>query len=238
MKITAHRGVSSLAPENTLAAYLKAAEMGVEWIEIDVQLSRDKVPVVIHDQSVNRCTDGKGRVAEMRLDNLQSLDAGSWFSEEFKNERIPTLAQTLLLARDNGLKVNIEIKLYPETDSKRLCEKIQEVIMRLNIDSTQLLFSSFDLPALKKMQLLLPKIPRGLLWSVMPENGLDLLAEIDAFSAHCNYRFLTAQQTSLIKQAGYELYCYTPNTPSDVSEYWLWGVDMMITDNPQAYMTI
>lgn len=238
MKTTAHRGVSSLAPENTLAAFTKAAEIGCEWIEIDVQLSLDKIPVVIHDQCVSRCTNGNGMVAEMNIENLQSLDAGSWFSEEFKHEKIPTLEQTLLLARDKNLKINIEIKIYPEDDATLLCEQIRKVIKQLHIEPTQLLFSSFDLSALKKMKRLLPEIPRGLLWKVMPNNGLDLLAEIDAFSVHCNYRFLTAQHASQIKQTGYEIYCYTPNTPENVIEYWNWGVDMMITDNPQAYAII
>jgi glycerophosphoryl diester phosphodiesterase len=238
MKVTAHRGVSSLAPENTLIAFKKAAEMGCEWIEIDVQLSLDQVPVVIHDQSVDRCSDGNGVVAKMDLKSLQALDAGLWFSPQFKNERIPTLEQTLILARDNKLKVNIEIKLYPEDNIEQLCEKIKEVIVRLNIDKTQLLFSSFELAALKKMHRLLPQIRRGLLCSVIPNNGLDLLAEIDAFSVHCHYRFLTAEQALIIKQAGYEIYCYTPNTPEEVNEYWDWGVDMMITDYPQAYAII
>lgn len=237
MKVTAHRGVSSLAPENTLAAFKKTAEMGYQWIEIDVQLSCDLIPVVIHDQSVDRCTNGTGFVAELTLQNLQSLNAGSWFSEAFKNEQIPTLEQTLLLARENNLKVNIEIKLYPEDNIELLCEKIKDVIVSLNINKNQLLFSSFDLTALKKMQALLPQIPRGLLWSAMPDNGIDLLKETGAYSAHCDYRFLTAQQALKIKKAGYEICCFTPNTPDEVNEYWSWGVDMMITDCPQAYIS-
>ena len=238
MKITAHRGLSSLAPENTLAAFNKAAEMGCEWIEIDVQLNLEHIPVVIHDQTVNRCTNGTGMVAKMSLAALQSLDAGSWFSDEFNREYIPTLEQTLLLAKDKKLKVNIEIKGYPEDDISLLCEKIKTVITQLNIETNQLLFSSFDLSALKVMQQLLPAIPRGLLWSKMPSNALDLLTEINAFSAHCDYKFLTQSQAAEIKQAGYEIYCYTPNEPEIVKEYWSWGVDMMITDTPQAYAII
>jgi len=235
MKLAAHRGVSSLAPENTLAAFKKAAEMGYQWIEIDVQLSHDLVPVVIHDQSVNRCTNGQGKVADIPLKQLQSLDAGSWFAQRFHQESIPTLAQTLMLAKSLQLKVNLEIKLYPEDNSELLCEKIKDVILNVNIAPTQILFSSFNIAALNTMHNILPHIRRGLLWSAMPENGLTLLAGIDAFSVHCDYRFLTSQQAADIKQAGYEIYCYTPNTPEDVSEYWEWGVDMMITDCPQAY---
>ena len=237
MKLTAHRGVSSLAPENTLAAFKKAAEMGYQSIEIDVQLSLDKVPVVIHDQSVNRCTNGKGVVAEMPLANLQSLDAGSWFSEAFNKEYIPSLEETLLLANEHNLKVNIEIKLYPEDDIALLCKKITEVIVFSRIDTTQLLFSSFSLQALKQMQHLLPQIPRGFLCEKIPQNCLDLLQEIDAFSVHCDYLFLNKLQTSEFKQAGYQVYCYTINDPQKMNEYWGWGVDMIITDKPQAYVS-
>ncbi|WP_413700929.1 glycerophosphoryl diester phosphodiesterase [Psychromonas sp. KJ10-10] len=234
MKLTAHRGVSSLAPENTLAAFKKTAEMGYQWIEIDVQLSLDRVPVVIHDQSVNRCTNGEGVVGEMSLANLQSLDAGSWFSEAFNKEHIPSLEETLLLANEHNLKVNIEIKLYPEDDIALLCERITTVIVFSQIDTTQLLFSSFSLQALKHMRRLLPQIPRGFLCEQIPQNCLDLLQEIDAYSVHCDYLFLNKQQISEFKQAGYQVFCYTINDPQKMSEYWDWGVDMIITDKPQT----
>ncbi|ABM03840.1 Glycerophosphodiester phosphodiesterase [Psychromonas ingrahamii 37] len=238
MKITAHRGGSSLAPENTLAAFNKAAELGCEWIEIDVQLSIDEVPVVIHDQTVERCTDGSGAVSSMTLDSLKSLDAGLWFGEEFRDERIPTLEETLLLARNTNLNVNIEIKLYRQDDLVLLCEKIKKVIIDLDVEASQILFSSFNIEALKYMQYHQPQIRRGLLVETIPANVLLLLAEIEAYSLHCNYVFLKEQQAKLIKKSGYQLYCYTPNSPQQVSQHWDWGVDMMITDVPQAYINI
>lgn len=236
MKITAHRGGSSLAPENTLAAFNKAAELGCEWIEIDVQLSLDKVPVVIHDQSVERCTNGSGVVSTMTLESLKSLDAGLWFGKEFQDERIPTLEETLTLAKNKSLKVNIEIKLYPEDNVVLLCDKIKKVIIDLDVESSQILFSSFDTNALKYMQNHQPEVRRGLLLETIPANALSLLAEIDAYSLHCNYVFLQEQQARWIKKNGYQLYCYTPNSPKQVSLHWGWGVDMMITDVPQAYI--
>ena len=114
MEIAAHRGVSSLAPENTLSAFQKAAAMGCEWIEFDVQLTQDGSPVVIHDKTVERCTNGVGIVSEMTLKELKLLDAGSWFSKEFCNETIPTLEEVLSLAKKYNMSVNIELKTYPE----------------------------------------------------------------------------------------------------------------------------
>ena len=235
MKITAHRGGASVAPENTLAAFKKAAEFGCEWIELDVQLCADLVPVIIHDQTVNRCTNGSGRVSEMTLTNLQSLDAGSWFDPKYRNEQIPTLAQTLLFAKEVKLKVNIELKFYPEDDIELLCEKVSIVVNELGIGHSQLLFSSFELDALRLMQLKQPNIRRGLLWDTMPSDVFSLLADIEAYSAHCNYKFLTQRQAQMLKQKGYQIYCYTPNIPEEVASYWQWGVDMMISDSPQAY---
>ena len=238
MKITAHRGLSSIAPENTLVAFKKAAESGCEWIELDVQLCADLVPVIIHDQSVARCTSGSGIVSQMTLAELQSLDAGSWFDPKYCNERIPTLAQTLLLAKEVKLKVNIELKLYPEDDIELLCEKVSIVINELGIDHSQLLFSSFELDALKLMQIKQPNIRRGLLWDTMPSDVFSLLADIEAYSAHCNYKFLTQRQAQILKQKGYQIYCFTPNIPEEVALYWEWGVDMMISDSPQVYAAV
>lgn len=86
MKITAHRGLSSLAPENTLSAIQRAIEFGCEWIEIDVQLSADNIPVVIHDKTVNRCTNGRGKVKDLTWQELRALDAGLWFGDDFAGE--------------------------------------------------------------------------------------------------------------------------------------------------------
>lgn len=235
MKVVAHRGISNLAPENTFAAFCKAAELGCEWIELDVQLSADMIPVIIHDRTVERCTNGNGIVSEMTLQELQSLDAGSWFDRAFYEETIPTLRETLQLAQEKDLKVNIELKLYPEDSIALLCEKVAQVIIELEINTSQILFSSFEYKALCIMQTNLPHVHRGLLWDKIPDNALQMLEEIDAYSVHCNYRHLNEQQAKLVKQAGYQLYCYTPNNPQQVSEYWNWGVDMMISDQPHIY---
>ncbi|GEA49828.1 glycerophosphoryl diester phosphodiesterase [Vibrio inusitatus NBRC 102082] len=234
-KTTAHRGVSRLAPENTMAAFKLAKEHGSQWIEIDVQLSADGVPMVIHDNTVNRCTNGRGKVGEMSLSQLKILDAGGWFDDTFVGERIPTLRETLLYVKEAGIYLNIELKVYPEDNVFALCDKVKEVIEESGIVLSQILFSSFDSQALYQMKRTLPLVRRGQLWQKIPDDASQILNNIDAYSVHCDYRFLVKQEAKWIKEAGYQLYCYTPNFPELVEKHWQWGVDMMITDDPKAY---
>ncbi len=121
-KILAHRGASAYAPENTMAAFKKAIEMNADGIELDVHLSKDGYIVIIHDERVDRTTDGKGEVKDFSLDELKKLDAGSWFSDEYKGEKIPTLEELLSLIKNTEIYLNIEIKagyrVYPDIEEK------------------------------------------------------------------------------------------------------------------------
>ena len=236
MKITAHRGFSSLAPENTLAAMKEAINYGCKWIEIDVQLSADHVPMVIHDKTVNRCSNGKGEVRNLSKIELKQLDAGSWFSDDFNGESIPTLEEVLLLTSEAKVALNIELKIHTGDCIHLLCEKVAEVISKLNIEPELMLFSSFDQSALLAIKQHLPHVRRGQLWETIPNNHADVLSELDAFSVHCDYRYLTEEKAKAVKRLGYQLYCYTPNQPELVEDHWLWGVDMMITDTPHRYL--
>ena len=236
MKIAAHRGVSSLAPENTLAAFHKAGEMGCEWIEFDVQLTRDNIPVVIHDRTVKRCTNGSGVISEMDLAELKKLDAGSWFSEAFSNEKIPTLDEVLLLANQYNMSVNIELKIYPEDDVPLLCEQINKVIVNSGFPLSSILFSSFDIGAMKYMHTSQPDIRRGQLWEVIPDDALSYLMDIEAYSVHCDHRYLKQDQAEWIKQKDYKICCYTANNPEEVNSHREWGVDLVFSDMPQVYV--
>ncbi|HWL13328.1 MAG TPA: glycerophosphodiester phosphodiesterase family protein, partial [Ureibacillus sp.] len=110
MKIFAHRGYSAKYPENTIAAFQAAANLPIDGVEFDVHLTKDQQVVVIHDESVNRTSNGIGYVKDMRLKELRELDFGSWFSEEFQGERIPTLEEVLKVFHGTDLRVNIELK--------------------------------------------------------------------------------------------------------------------------------
>ena len=109
------------------------------------------------------------------------------------------------------------------------------MIKSADIPNEQILFSSFDTHALMVMKRYLPAIRRGQLWDDIPDNALETLQAIEGFSVHCNYQYLTQQQAAMLKQAGYEIYCYTPNDPKEVNDFEAWGVDMLITDVPDIY---
>ncbi len=235
MRVMAHRGFSSLAPENTIAAFKKAIDFGCEWIELDVQLTADNVPVVIHDQQLERCTSGLGKVSDYTLPQLKQFSAGNWFDPKFSDETVPTLEEVLTLAKTHHTNINIELKPYPGDDESMLAQQIADIINTVGINTEQLLFSSFSVTALQEIKDVLPNIKRGLLWEEMPDNAFALLESLDAYSVHCDYRFLHETQARTIKDKGYAIYCYTPNNPMDVQSFWVWGVDMMITDKPDRY---
>lgn len=236
MILCGHRGVASLAPENTLAGLRKAAELGLSWVEIDVQLTKDQKVVVIHDEKVNRCSDGKGKLRKYEWDELRKLDAGSWFDPAFAQERIPRLRDYLALARELGIKVNVELKVYDKDDAGRLCRRLSKLIDKHEFDKGGLLLSSFDPDCLRYLQVLQPDVPRGLLVEHIPDDWQQQLEQLECAALHCNYRYLTREQAEAVKAAGYRLHCYTPNNPDKVKDFPAWGVDMLFTDKPQDYL--
>ncbi|MEE8523355.1 MAG: glycerophosphodiester phosphodiesterase family protein, partial [Thermoanaerobaculia bacterium] len=143
-RVIAHRGFSGVAPENTLVAIRKAIDVGADMAEIDVLLSRDRHVVVIHDDTLDRTTDGKGPVEDLSLEELRRLDAGSWFSAEFAGERMPTLAEVLDLVRGRIL-LNVEIK--SEAVTREIEGGIVDRVLRLIAEremGDQVILSSFE----------------------------------------------------------------------------------------------
>ncbi len=233
--ITGHRGAAALAPENTLAGIQKAVESGIKWIEIDTQLSADNIPVIIHDKTVRRCTNGKGRVGDLTLAELKVLDAGSWFSKEFKGETIPTLEEALLACQENNLNMNLEIKIHKEHEVKPLVEKVVETVKHLNFPIEKLLFSSFSKTALAHCQALYPEVRRGFITEHKPFNMLDTIKPLDLYSLHIDHRILNEKLAKSIKEMGLTLMIWTLNDPKKVDKFTAWGVDNIITDKPNVF---
>ena len=128
--VIGHRGAAARAPENTLAGLRKAKELGADWVEFDVMLSGDGVPLLIHDETLQRTTTGRGRVARHTADEIRSLDAGRWFGPEFAGERVPTLAEAVALLLELGLNANVEIK--PSSGQAQLTgEVVADLLRRL-----------------------------------------------------------------------------------------------------------
>jgi glycerophosphoryl diester phosphodiesterase len=233
--ITGHRGAAALAPENTLAGIQKAVESGIKWIEIDTQLCADNIPVIIHDKTVRRCTNGKGRVGDLTLAELKVLDAGSWFSNEFAGETIPTLEEALLACQENGLNMNLEIKIHKEHEVKPLVEKVVETVKHLNYPIEKLLFSSFSQTALTHCQALYPEVRRGFITERKPSNMLDAVKPLGLYSLHIDHRILNEKLAKSIKEMGLILMIWTLNDPKKVDKFTAWGVDNIITDKPNVF---
>ncbi|MCR9213969.1 MAG: glycerophosphoryl diester phosphodiesterase [Proteobacteria bacterium] len=230
-KVMGHRGACGLAPENTLASIQKAADLGTKFIEIDVCLTQDNVPIIHHDMNVRRCTDGEGPVLLKSLDEIKALDAGSWFSDDFRGERIPTLQEALALISKLGLGLNLEIKPTMGWQLPTAEQVAHELIADLP-ENMPLLFSSFSEETLRSTSATLPDVPRGYLTEAVPLDWERRLRDTGCASLHCQKEFVTAENVAAVKAAGYKYLVYTVNNVAMAQKFLDWGVDSIITDFP------
>lgn len=184
--IVAHRGASALAPENTLSAFDMAVNLGADYIEVDVQMTKDGKLVAMHDVTVDRTTNGTGRIKNLTYDDLTALDAGSWFSPRFKGEKVPTL-EAILDRYEGRTGILIELKhpsIYPDIE-----EELAELLTkRLNEGYTlsPIIVQSFDKQSIQEFHQLLPVIPTGIIIGTSEfSSGEDLFA-IDGFASFIN----------------------------------------------------
>ena len=231
----AHRGASGYYPENTMAAFRGALEMEADMIELDVLLSKDGQVVVIHDATLKRTTNGRGKVAEKTFDELRQLDAGSWFAKKFKDEKIPHLREVLDFAKDS-IAVNIEIKTEAVTDEAEggIEEKALNLVKELNMDD-QVIFSSFDYRALQHLRQLDNDIPTAVLYNkkqspdVMPAHLADSL---DADVFNCSYRQLNTQWLRDASRDTLPILVYTVNRELRMETLLKQGVKGIFSDKP------
>lgn len=228
--LIAHRGGGALAPENTLAAIREGHARGYRMVEFDVMLCRDFVPVLIHDETLERTTDGCGLVCDCSAAQLQALDAGAWFDARFKGEPVPTLAAAAALCRQLGLAANVEIKPAAghEADTGRI---VAAASARLWADvEPPPLLSSFSSIALMEARFAAPQLPRGLLCDDPPADWLGLLRRVDGVSLHCNARHLRRETLAAARAAGVPVLCYTVNDAAEVERLLTMGVAGVFTD--------
>lgn len=219
----AHRGGGSLAPENTLAGIRLAARLGFRAVEFDVMLSGDGTPVLIHDETLGRTTNGTGRVADTPDTILFSLDAGG-------GERIPRFADAFALCRELGLLANIEIK--PAAGFERQTAEVVVALTRAMQDTAALppLISSFSLEALAVARDLAPDIPRGLLFDTVPPGWRQILGRLQATTLHCAANRLSDVVLAEASEAGIPVLCYTVNRPDVAEMLFGRGVTAVFTD--------
>ena len=229
-RIIGHRGGGTLAPENTLAGIRRGSELGVGGVEFDVMLSADGVPVLIHDETLERTTNGRGNVAATPYARLAALDAGAWFGERYRGERLPTLAQAARLCVELGLWVNMEIKPASgfEHDTAAAAARLAA---ELWLDaSPKPLLSSFHPACLEVARSAARELERGYLTEQIAPGWSEAAHRLGCVSVHCNCEHLTKAQADEVKSAGYWLLCYTVNETGVAQRLFSWGVDAIFTD--------
>lgn len=228
--VIAHRGASAYAPENTLAAFQKAYELGVQWVEFDIMLAACGEIVVIHDDTLERTTDGTGMVSAYSYDYLKTLDAGSWFNPVFKKECIPTLKMVIECLNMTNLSANIEIK-GDAAQEERLIDQLIPLIEQ-NIPLKRVLFSSFSFTALQMLHRKATHFPMGYLLHEWESDWEEKAHALDCLSLNLNHEILTQESVDTIKSSGKLLLSYTVNDPARAKTLLSWGVDAIFSDNP------
>ncbi|HLO77037.1 MAG TPA: glycerophosphodiester phosphodiesterase family protein [Magnetospirillum sp.] len=226
-RVIGHRGACAHAPENTLASFAKAAELGCAMVEFDVRLTADGVPVVFHDDTVDRCTNGRGRVGGMTLDQLKRLDAGA-------GETVPTLAEVLGLCRQRGMAVNIEIK--PDRGTGAATAQAALAVARAGWDGPPPLISSFDAQALAAAREVMPAWPRSLLVERVPARWPQLIRHFECVALAAHHRTLPAGLVAEITRAGVAVLAYTVNRPGRARRLWGRGVATVFCDAPDRLL--
>ncbi len=224
--IFAHRGASAHAPENTIAAFELAHQQGADAIELDVKLSADGIPVVIHDSTVDRTTDGSGRVVNLELAALQELDAG-------EGQRIPTLDE-VFASVGGKLLINVELTNY-KTPNDQLVEKVVDVVEKHAL-AESIIFSSFFSRNLKRATQFLHQTPCGLLAlpGLLGWWGRSYGFRLGDYQAmHPNLKDTTSQQIERIHRMGRRVHVWTVNAAEEMHQLADWNVDGIITDDPQ-----
>ncbi len=232
--VIGHRGAKAVAPENTMASFRRAYQQGASWIETDVKLTRDGVAILMHDDVLDRTTNGKGEVKQLDWNDIQSLDAGSWFNPEFAGEKIPRLADLLPFVLDHGLHINLEIKPCLGRSQATAMVTLIETAKVWPRDAPPPLISSFDIDSLIVASQLHPEWPRGFLFEEWPENLAATIQMAQPSTLGVDDKILTPERINILKKTGLPLLVYTVNDPLRMKELLALGVAAVFSDNPAS----
>jgi glycerophosphoryl diester phosphodiesterase len=235
--VIGHRGASAYYPENTMSAFEAAYEMGAEMIELDILLSKDGVPVVIHDEALDRTTNGTGRVADYTLVELRKLDAGLWFGREHAGQQIPTLEEVLQFAKGK-IALNIEIKTEAVTDEhlEGIEEKALNLVKKYEMEN-YVLFSSFDYRAISHLKQLDVDISTALLYEKSHSNGQPpskLVNDYKANAFNCSRRQYTKRWAEDTQRHNIPVFVYTVNKEKQMQKMIKRGVSGIFSDKPDV----
>ncbi len=231
MEIYAHRGSSGTHPENTLAAFREAARLPIHGVEFDVHLTKDGELVVIHDESIDRTSDGYGFVKDMTLTKLKAFDFGSWFSSEFKGQSILTFHEVLEVFSGTSHHLNIELKsdIFPYDG---MTAKVIQIIKELKLDS-RVILSSFDHGAIRTVKQLAPHLKTAALFMEVLVDPLDYVRAIPADALHLFFPSALRPSIREVLEAGATVRTFTVNEEKYALALKNVGVTSIFTDFPE-----
>ena len=231
----AHRGASGIAPENTIAAFKKAIEIGVDAVELDLHGTADGEVVVIHDASLDRTTNGHGPINQATLETVKRADAGAWFASEFAGEPVPTLAEALECITEKTVAV-LEIK--DPLIAEAVVVKVRET-QTLNLT----VIISFHTTVLETVRTLEPRIPTGWLIGshnshVPPEQLCQQLGELGSSLLNVNHQLITAEFAYEVRRRGIALWCWTVDDVVRMREMKAFGVQGITSNYPERFTEV
>jgi len=231
--VIGHRGAAGMAPENTLAALRRAHALGCRWVEFDVRLTRDSELILLHDDRLERTTNGCGIARALSLSAIRRFDAGSWFDPAFAGERVPTLAQAIAVLSELGLGANVELK--PDRgDAIETGTVAADALTRLwPAHLPAPLISSFVPDALEAVRQRAPAIARGLLLRSATGKRWRCADALGCATVNVDHRHLHPAVVAEMRKAGYSVLAYTVNDEGRARELFEWGVSSVFSDVPQ-----
>lgn len=231
-RLIGHRGAKASAPENTLPAIEEAHRQGATWIEFDAKLTKDGVPILMHDETLDRTTSGKGDVAAHTLAEIRALDAGAWFGAAFAGTKVPTLEEAMALMASLGMGFNIEVKPCPgrEAETARAACALVDELWPKSLPTP--VVSSFKRAALAAAQKDFAHLPRGYLAEELTGDWLGEAKALGCATIHPGWKRLTEAHVRAAKVAGHPVLVWTVNEAPRARELLAWGVDALITDKP------
>jgi len=236
-KIIGHRGAAGLAPENTLSSIKKAYKSGLVFIEIDVKVTKDNIPILLHDDTIDRTTNKLGKCSNYNFDELSNLDAGSWFNKKYKNEKILSLVDCIKFANKKKIGLNIELKPNRGKEIDNVIA-IKKILKKFKIKSNSF-FSSFDINSIQYLKKEIPNIKRSFLVGEKNTKSLSKILNIckkyDCFSLGLDKKIIDEKVVSYFKKNKLFLTVYTVNNVNTAKKIFKMGVDSIFTDRPDKF---
>lgn len=232
MLVIAHRGASGYAPENTMAAFRRAVALGAPFIETDLQLSRDAHFVAIHDETLERTTNGKGAVHDLTLSELRRLDAGSWFSSEFADERVPILEEILDFCKKHDVVFYLELKPGGSWGG----EHALIGALRESGEIPRTVVISFNATIVEKLRQIEPTLMTGLLYDGQLEQPIEKALEVGARQLAVRGDLVTPALLAEARRKDLQVVCWTVNHPAHMRMLMEAGVDGIMSDYPDRLL--